>query len=176
MEFLPTDFEGAWLLQAERQEDERGFFARTWCRNEFQAKGLSMELVQCSVSFNRHRGTLRGMHYQASPHQEAKLVRCTRGAIFDVIVDVREYSATFGKWQGFELTYLNHDALYIPEGFAHGFQTLTDDTEVLYQMNQFHHPTAARGFHYADPAVAIQWPSTVSIISLADRQRASLTA
>ena len=151
MFFLPTHFDAAWLLKPDRREDERGFFARTWCVDEFAVHGLSTQFVQCSVSFNRKRGTLRGMHYQTSPHEEAKLVRCTRGAIFDVIVDIRQGSKTFGQWQGFELTADNGESLYIPEGFAHGFQTLREDTEVFYQMTQLHHPISARGFHYADP-------------------------
>ena len=174
MIFQSTDFDDAWLIKPEQLEDERGFFARTWCKEEFRDHGLSPELVQCSVSFNRRRGTLRGMHYQAAPHQEAKLVRCTCGTIFDVIVDVREGSNTFGHWQGFRLSSENRESLYIPEGFAHGFQTLTNDAEVLYQMNQFHHAESARGFHHADPKVAIDWPIAITVVSGADRNRGSL--
>ena len=170
MIFAPTNFDSAWLLKPQRHEDERGFFARTWCVDEFAAHGLSTQLVQCSVSFNRKCGTLRGMHYQVAPHEEAKLVRCTRGAIFDVIVDIREESKTYGQWQGFELSAENGESLYIPEGFAHGFQTLQDDTEIFYQMNQFHHSISARGFHHADSNVAIAWPLEVTVISDADRQ------
>ena len=175
MIFVPTQFDSAWLIQPERHEDERGFFARTWCKNEFATHGVSTPWVQCSVSFNRKRGTLRGMHYQIAPHEEAKLVRCTRGAIFDVIVDVRDGSKSCGQWQSFELSAENGESLYIPEGFAHGFQTLCDDTEVLYQMNQFHHPGAARGFHFADTSIAIVWPIEVTVISDADQQREPLT-
>lgn len=175
MVFEPTLLDGAWLLRPERHEDERGFFARTWCVDEFATHGLSTQLVQCSVSFNRKRGTLRGMHYQVAPHEEAKLVRCTRGVIFDVIVDIRKGSKTYGQWQGFELSAENGDSLYIPEGFAHGFQTQQDDTEVFYQMNQFHQSGSARGFDHADSSVAIAWPIEVTVISDADLHRAPLT-
>mgnify|MGYP003663039042 CR=1 FL=1 len=174
MEFVPTDFDTAWLIRPQRYEDERGFFTRTWCQETFKTQGLSDGLVQCSTSYNRKRGTLRGMHYQVSPHQEAKLVRCTRGAIFDVIVDVRDGSRTYGQWRGFELSAENGESLYIPEGFAHGFQTLRNDTEVFYQMNQVYHADSARGFHYADSDVAIRWPLEVSVISDADRRHEQL--
>jgi dTDP-4-dehydrorhamnose 3,5-epimerase len=169
MNFLPTKFENAWLIEPDRHEDERGFFARTWCQREFEERGLNPDLVQCSVSFNRKRGTLRGMHFQAAPHEEAKLVRCTQGIIFDVIVDVRTQSSTFGEWQSFELSSANHRSLYIPGGFAHGFQTLAPDSEILYQMSEFFHPESTCGFHHADRRTEISWPLSVEAISPKDR-------
>lgn len=174
MKFVPTKFDSAWLIEPDRHEDERGFFARTWCQREFEDRGLNAGLVQCSVSFNTASGTLRGMHFQATPHEEAKLVRCTRGSIFDVIVDVRRQSPTFGQWQGFELSAVNHRTLYIPEGFAHGFQTLEADTEVSYQMSEFFHPESACGFHHADSQIGIQWPLPVEVISQKDSELPSL--
>ena len=174
MRFLPTKFESAWLIEPERHEDERGFFARTWCQREFEQHGLDPNLVQCSVSFNHNEGTLRGMHFQAAPHEEAKLVRCTQGSIFDVVVDVRPDSATFGEWQSFELSAKRRNSLYIPEGFAHGFQTLEPDSEVLYQMSEFFHPESARTFHFADPDVGIAWPLPVEMISDKDRNSSPL--
>jgi len=174
MIFTATNFEGVWLIEPELNQDERGFFARTWCQSEFGNRGLAANLLQCSVSFNHHRGTLRGMHYQIAPHEEAKVVRCTRGGIFDVIVDVRPNSPTYGHWQGFELTCENHLSLYIPEGFAHGFQTLADNTEVFYQIDQYFAPQSARGFHHADSEVGIRWPLEVRVISAADQARQPL--
>jgi len=170
VKFLPTKFESAWLIEPDRHEDERGFFARTWCRREFEEHGLNPDLVQCSVSFNTRRGTLRGMHFQAPPHAEAKLVRCTQGRIFDVIVDVRDGSKTFGEWQSFLLSAKNRNSLYIPAGFAHGFQTLETDSEVFYQMSEFFQPEAARGFNHADAAVGIAWPLQAEGISQNDTQ------
>lgn len=174
MKFVPTKFENAWLIEPDRHEDERGFFARTWCQREFEERGLTADLVQCSVSFNKARGTLRGMHFQAAPNEEAKLVRCTQGSIFDVIVDVRRQSPTFGEWQSFELSSKNRNALLIPEGFAHGFQTLAPDSELLYQMSEFFHPESARAFHFADPAVGIDWPLPVAAISEKDQSNSPL--
>lgn len=170
MKFSPTQFEDAWLLQTEPHHDERGFFARTWCSQELSQHGLCDQLVQCSVSFNRRKGTLRGMHFQIAPCEEVKLVRCTRGAIFDVIVDCRIGSPTLGRWQGFVLNEDNHDALYIPKGFAHGFQTQSNEVEILYQMSEFHQPELARGFHHMDPRVGIQWPDRVEVISTKDAE------
>lgn len=157
------------MIDLERQADDRGFFARTWCRREFEDHGLNSRLVQCSLSFNKRRGTLRGMHYQVEPHAEAKLVRCTRGAIYDVIIDLRPDSPTFTKWAAAELTAENMTMLYIPEGFAHGFQTLEDDSEVFYQMSEFYHPECARGVRWDDPAFGIVWPNKHPIMSLRDR-------
>ena len=169
MIFTATRLAGAYLIDPERIEDERGFFARTWCRDEFERQGLNPRLVQCNVSYNHRRGTLRGMHYQAKPHEEAKLVRCTRGAIYDVIVDLRPDSPTYRQWVAVELTAENRRMLYIPEGFAHGFQTLADETEVFYQMSESYHPQSARGVRYDDPALGIAWPLEVAIISEKDR-------
>lgn len=169
MKFTPTPLAGAYLIELEQLEDERGFFARSFCQNEFKAHGLDPVVAQCNVSFNRQRGTLRGLHYQAEPHAEAKLVRCTRGAVWDVIVDLRKGSPTACKWHAVELTAENRRALYIPAGFAHGFQTLADDTEVFYQMSEFYHPELARGVRWDDRTLAIRWPIEQAIISSLDR-------
>jgi dTDP-4-dehydrorhamnose 3,5-epimerase len=156
--FTETKLKGAFVIEPERIEDERGFFARTFCEREFEARGLNARVAQCSISFNRKKGTLRGMHYQVAPHEEAKLVRCTRGAIYDVIIDLRADSPTFRQWVAVELTEDNRRMLYIPEGFAHGFQTLEDNTEVFYQISEFYHPESARGVRWDDPAFGIDWP------------------
>ncbi len=169
MKFMETPLKDAYCIELDRIEDERGFFARSWCVTEFEKHGLNPNLVQCNVSFNKEKGTLRGMHYQAAPHEEAKLVRCTMGAIYDVIVDLRPDSPTFKRWFGTEITAKNRKAIYVPEGFANGFQTLEDDTEVLYQMSEFFHPEDARGVRYDDPAFAIEWPSANITISPKDK-------
>ncbi|MBM4067438.1 MAG: dTDP-4-dehydrorhamnose 3,5-epimerase [Planctomycetes bacterium] len=169
MRFKPLPLAGAFLLEPELHEDERGFFERLWCRRELAERGLNAELAQCSFSYNRQMATLRGMHYQAAPHAETKIVRCAAGAIFDVIVDLRPESPTRGRWHGVELTRRNRQSLYVPEGFAHGFQTLEDDTEVLYLISAFHEPTAARGIRWDDPAINIRWPLSPSVISARDR-------
>jgi dTDP-4-dehydrorhamnose 3,5-epimerase len=169
MIFTETPLPDAFVIEPERYEDERGFFARTWCQREFAEHGLNPRLVQCSVSFNAHNGTLRGLHYQAAPRAEAKLVRCTSGAIFDVIVDLRPSSRTYLGWTTAELTAENRTALYVPEGFAHGFLTLADGSEVFYQMSEFFSRDHARGVRYDDPAFGIDWPSKVLVI--ADRDR-----
>lgn len=170
LRFEPAKLDGAWLMIPDRLDDERGFFARTWCRREFEARGLNTAIAQCSVSFNRRVGSLRGMHYQAAPYGETKIVRCTRGAIFDVIVDLRPASRTFRGWFGAELTADNHQMLYIPEGCAHGFQTLVDGSEVFYQISAFYEPAAARGVRWDDPAFGIEWPPAGErIISARDR-------
>ena len=174
MKFLPTPLAGAYLIELEQLDDERGFFARSFCQNEFKAHGLDPVVAQCNVSFNRRRGTLRGLHYQAAPHAEAKLVRCTRGAVWDVIVDLRKGSLTVRQWHAAELTAENRRALYVPAGFAHGFQTLADDTEVLYQMSEFYHPESARGVRWDDPALGIDWPVPDPILSNRDRSYALL--
>ncbi len=168
MKFTPTKIAGVWLIEMERYEDERGWFARSWCAEEFAARGLNPRLSQCSVSFNKKKGTLRGMHWQAAPHEEAKLVRCTRGAIYDVALDVRPSSATFKQWVGVELTQENGYALYVPEGFAHGFQTLANDTEVFYQISESHHSEFSGGARWDDPAFGIQWPLPEPILSERD--------
>jgi dTDP-4-dehydrorhamnose 3,5-epimerase len=159
MRFLPTTLAGAYVTEPEPREDERGLFARTYCRDEFAAHGLNTTWVQCNVSYNRLKGTLRGMHWQAEPHAEVKLVRCTRGAAFDVIADLRPGSPTYRHWVGVELTADNRRSVYVPAGFAHGFQTLTDDTELFYQMSEFYHPDLARGARWDDPALGIEWPT-----------------
>jgi dTDP-4-dehydrorhamnose 3,5-epimerase len=169
MIFTETRLQGAFIIDIDRIEDERGFFARTWCQREFEAYGLCTLLAQCNISFNKHKGTLRGMHYQAAPYAEAKLVRCTMGAIYDVIIDLRPESPTFRHWLSLELTADNRRMLFIPQGFAHGFQTLANDTEVFYQMSQFYAPEYARGVRWDDPAFRVSWPAEKRIISERDR-------
>lgn len=164
-----TGLAGAYIVDIEPVEDERGFFARSWCREEFRDAGLNAELVQCNISYNREKAILRGMHFQADPHGEVKLVRCTAGAIHDVIVDVRPDSPTYGKWFGTELSAENRRALYIPEGFAHGFITLRADSEVFYQMSSLYVPGAARGYRWDDPAFGIDWPLAPVVMSAKDR-------
>jgi dTDP-4-dehydrorhamnose 3,5-epimerase len=169
MIFKETRLSGAFIIDPEYQEDERGFFARVFCKNEFEAHGLNPCITQCNISFNQRKGTLRGMHYQVSPYTEAKLVRCTMGAIYDVIIDLRQESPTFKQWLAVELSDENRKLLYIPEGFAHGFQTLVDNTEVFYQMSQFYHAESARGIRWDDPIFAICWPEVAQrIISAKD--------
>jgi dTDP-4-dehydrorhamnose 3,5-epimerase len=168
MIFAATQLDEAWLIDVEPREDQRGFFARTWCRQELAAQGLDTEIAQESLSYNRHRGTLRGLHFQRSPDEETKIVRCTRGGIFDVIVDLRRRSPTYLQWQGFELTAENRKALYVPKGFAHGFQTLTDEAEIAYQISAFYAPDSAGGYRYDDPEFGIAWPLPVTAISEGD--------
>jgi dTDP-4-dehydrorhamnose 3,5-epimerase len=158
MRFTETKLKGVFIIEPELLKDARGFFARTWCRRESEAHGLNIRLVQCSISFNHKKGTLRGMHYQIEPYAEAKLVRCTMGAIYDVVLDLRPDSPTFRKWLSIELTAENRQMVYIPEGLAHGFQTLIDNSEVFYQMSEFYHPECARGVRYDDPGFEISWP------------------
>lgn len=158
MIFKETRLKGAFIIEPERLEDSRGFFARAWCRRELQAVGLNPRLVQCNISFNHKKGTLRGMHYQAHPHEEAKLVRCTGGAILDVVIDLRPESPTYMEWVAVELTADNRRMLHVPENFAHGYQTLMDDAEVFYQVSQFYVPAAERGIRFDDPAFKIDWP------------------
>ena len=169
MIFTETKLAGAFVIELERHTDERGFFARTFCWQEFEAHGLKAEVAQCNVSFNKRKGTLRGMHYQAPPFAEAKLVRCTAGSIYDVIIDLRPASATFKRHFAVELSAENHRMLYIPESFAHGFQTLEDDTEVFYQMAQRYSAEHARGVRWNDPAFGIEWPKGERIIIERDR-------
>jgi dTDP-4-dehydrorhamnose 3,5-epimerase len=166
--FRETALRGVFIIQPDRREDPRGWFARTWCQREFAEHGLNPQLVQCSASFNHHRGTLRGMHYQVPPHAEAKLIRCTQGSIWDVALDLRPDSPTLHQHVGVELTASNGVGLYIPEGLAHGFQTLADDTEVLYQMSAFYAPDAQRGIRYDDPAFDIPWPISGPIVLARD--------
>jgi len=173
MIFDETKLPGAFEIRLEPRSDERGFFARTWCQREFEAHGLKARLVQCSLSFNARKGTLRGMHYQATPCAETKLVRCTKGAIYDVVLDLRPQSTTFKKWIAVILTAENRNAVYVPEGFAHGFLTLEDETEVLYQMSEFYNAESARGVRWDDPAFQITWPQKVQAISQTDRTYAN---
>jgi dTDP-4-dehydrorhamnose 3,5-epimerase len=168
MIFKETPLPGAYVLAIERREDVRGFFARTWDPDEFTAHGLNPHVAQCSISFNLKCGTLRGMHYQAPPHAEAKLVRCTAGAIFDAIIDLRPDSPTYTRWFGITLSAENYQMLYVPEGFAHGFQTLMDSTEVFYQISAFYAPEAGRGVRWDDPTFGITWPPAERTITERD--------
>lgn len=167
--FSPTPLKDAYIIEIQPFADERGFFARTWCQNEFEAHGLDSNLAQCSISFNRQKGTLRGMHLQLPPHAETKLVRCIHGAIYDVIIDLRMDSETFLKWFGYELTAQNHRTLYVPKGFAHGFLTLEDNTEVYYMISEFYAPDDARGIRWNDKCFDIQWPAPINVLSLKDQ-------
>lgn len=169
MKFVPTPLGGVFLIELEPHHDERGSFARTFCAREFAEHGLNPAIAQRNESYNPRRATLRGMHYQAAPHGEAKVVSCLRGAIYDVVVDVRPGSPTFGQWLSFELDEDNRSAVYIAEGLAHGFQTLRDGCLVQYQMAEFFHPESSRGLRYDDPFFAIRWPLAVSLISERDR-------
>ena len=169
MRFTPTPLNGAFVIDPDRIPDERGFFARTWCRDEFQEHGLDTRIVQCNTSYNRRKGTLRGMHYQIAPFEEIKLVRCTRGSIYDVIIDLRRASPTYMRHFGINLKATEGTMLYIPEGFAHGFMTLEDDTEVFYQMSQYYDASSARGVRWDDPAFGIRWPGDALVISDRDR-------
>jgi len=175
MIFKKTKLDGAFLIVPEPILDARGFFARTWCKNEVEGQQLNPDVAQCSISFNKRRGTLRGMHYQAPPHSEVKVVRCIRGSVFDVIIDLRRTSPTFLQWYGVELSCENRYMLYIPEGLAHGFQTLVDDTELFYQMSTLFAPDAARGVRWNDPSFGIQWPLSVEVISKRDAEYPDFT-
>jgi dTDP-4-dehydrorhamnose 3,5-epimerase len=162
--FRETSLKDVFIIEPERIEDERGFFARAWCKKEFEAHGLNPCVVQINLSFSKKRSTLRGMHYQGVPHQEAKLFRCIRGAIYDVIIDLRPASPTYLKWIGVELTADNRKMLYVPEGFAHGYQTLVDNTEVLYPVSQFYSPESERGVRWNDPTFGIEWPDRDNVV------------
>ena len=168
MIFSEATLRGAFVIQVERFEDERGFFALTWSQDEFQQRGLNSGLLECNLSFNQRKGTLRGMHYQAAPYAQAKLVRCTMGAIYDCIIDLRMDSPTFRQWYSVELTERNRSMLYIPEGFAHGFQTLEPETEVFYQMSEVYEPKYSRGVRWNDPVFGIEWPLPVEFIAARD--------
>ncbi|HEV7329737.1 MAG TPA: dTDP-4-dehydrorhamnose 3,5-epimerase [Flavisolibacter sp.] len=172
MIFTETKLKGAYIIDVKRLEDERGFFGRSFCQREFEAFGLNTNAVQANVSFNTTKGTLRGMHMQVQPYGETKLVRCTRGAIYDVIVDLRPDSPTFKQWIGVELTAETYRMLFVPEGFAHGFLTLEDNTDVTYQVTQFYTPIAERGFRWDDPAFNIQWPYPPTLVSPKDQAHA----
>lgn len=169
MRFSETELPGVFVIDLERIEDERGFFARSWDAEEFARQGLDARLVACNISYNKRQGTLRGMHFQAAPHGEFKLVRCTRGAVYDVAVDLRPGSPGFCRWFAVELTADNRRMLFVPPDVAHGFQTLTDDTELFYQMSHHYEPTAARGVRWDDPAFGIRWPNAERVITARDR-------
>jgi len=170
MIFTETKLKGVYVIAPELIEDERGFFARLWTPEEFEERGLNPRLVQSNISYNRRKGTVRGMHFQVKPHEEAKLVRCTRGSLYDVALDIRPDSPTYLQWEAVELTAENRLMFYVPEGFAHGYQTLEDDTEVFYQMSELYHPESARGLRWDDPKLGIRWPLPVSVISRRDTQ------
>lgn len=169
MRLLPSELAGAFLIEIEPIHDERGFFARSFCAETFRAAGINPHVEQCNVSHNLRRGAIRGLHYQHPPHAEAKFIRCTRGAIFDVIADLRPHSPTFLRWIGVELSAENRRCLYAPEGFAHGFQSLCDDSEVFYQLSAAYHPESAAGVRHDDPALAITWPLPCGMVSERDR-------
>ena len=168
MIFTETNLPGAYIVDLKRLEDERGFFARSWCQREFIEHDLDPCVVQCNISYNHSRGTMRGMHYQSPPYAEAKLVRCTRGAIYDVILDLRRGSQTFLQWLSVELTAENRRALYVPKGFAHGFLTLENDSEIFYQMSEFYVPESSGSLRWNDPLVGIEWPFQPRVISQKD--------
>jgi len=169
MKFEETKLPGVFEIQIEPKADDRGFFARSWCRKEFEAHGLDARTAQCNISFNRRKGTLRGVHYQVPPYSEAKVVRCTHGSIYDVIVDLRPHSPTFKQWTAIVLTAEKRNMAYVPENCAHGFLTLEDETEVFYLMSEFYDAASARGVRFDDPAFGIAWPATVEVISERDR-------
>jgi dTDP-4-dehydrorhamnose 3,5-epimerase len=169
MKFQETKLPGVFEILLDPMSDDRGFFARSWCQREFESHGLNSRLVQCNVSFNQREGTLRGLHYQAAPFAEAKVVRCTSGAIYDVAVDLRPKSPAYKQWLGVTLTAAERNMLFIPEGLAHGFLTLGDNAEVFYQMSEFYDPASARGVRWNDPAFRINWPAEPKVISNRDR-------
>ncbi|MCK5616562.1 dTDP-4-dehydrorhamnose 3,5-epimerase [Candidatus Pacearchaeota archaeon] len=169
MVFTEVELKGAYVIELELMEDERGFFARSFCQRQFEKRGLNPSIAQCNVSSNRKKGMLRGMHYQVAPHQEAKLVSCLRGSIYDVIIDLRPDSPTYCTSMAVELSAKNYKALYIPEGFAHGFQTLEDDTVVFYQMSEFYYPECFRGIRWNDPSFGVNWPVPDPMLSERDR-------
>lgn len=170
MRFTETAIVGAFIIEMEAVQDDRGFFSRTWCQKEFAANGLNSSLVQCNLSYNRRKGTLRGMHYQATPYGETKLVSCVRGSIYDVILDLRKDSRTYKQWCSINLYQGDRKSLYIPEGVAHGFLTLDDDTEVFYQMSEYYHSDSARGVRWDDPQFKINWPIEDGLI-ISDRDK-----
>ena len=173
MNFIKTEIEGLYVVELNKLGDERGFFARAWCEKEFAGKNLTSRMVQANTSYSKNRGTLRGLHYQVSPHEEAKLMRCIKGEIFDVAVDLRPDSKTYKKWFGIELTESNRRMLFIPEGFAHGYQTLVEDTEAFYMSSAFYTSEAERGLRWNDPAIAIKWPITDNL-NITDKDKSWL--
>jgi len=175
MIFTETDLKGAFIIEIKKIEDERGFFGRSWCRREMEEHGLKGEIVQANTSFSNKKGTLRGMHYQVPPYEEAKIIRCVRGAIYDVIIDLRPGSSTYKKWVGTELSCDNYKMLYVPEGFAHGFLTLTDNVEVYYNVTAFYTPGAERGIRWNDSSFNIKWPFEPVVISSKDKGHPDFT-
>ena len=171
MKFIETKLKGVFIIELERLEDERGFFARAFCRKEFESHGLSPDIVQSNISFNKTRGTLRGMHFQLKPHEEVKMVRCTRGAVFDVVIDLRKDSPTHKQWVSVELTEDNYKMLYIPEGLAHGYLTLKDRSDLLYSASRSYAPGFEGGVRYDDPAFGIEWPKDVAVARILDRDK-----
>lgn len=169
MKFLETKLDGVFEIDLDLNVDERGFFARSWCEREFGNQGLESKLVQCSISLNHRKNTLRGIHYQEAPFAETKLVRCTAGSVYDVVLDLRRESPSFKQWFGIFLSAENRKSIYIPKGCGHGFLTLTDDAEILYQMSEFYHPEGARGVRWNDPSFHVLWPENVEVISERDR-------
>lgn len=170
MKFIETELKGAFVIEINQLTDERGFFGRSWCKREMEEHGLNGNVVQANTSFSKTKGTLRGMHYQKHPHEETKLIRCTKGAIYDVIVDLRKDSPTYLQWFGIELSDTNYKMLYVPEKFAHGFITLTDDAEVTYLVTEFYTPGAEAGLRFNDPKLKIDWPLEATVVSEKDRQ------
>ena len=169
MLFTETKLPGAYIIEIEQKNDERGFFARTFCQKEFHKQGIDFNIVQCNISFNKEKGTIRGMHYQIAPHEEAKLVSCVRGAIYDVIIDLRKDSATYCQWYASELSEGDYGMVYIPKGFAHGYQSLGINSVVSYQVSEFYHPECARGIRWDDPLFSIEWPLSVGTILARDK-------
>ena len=170
LKFHELSLKGAFLIELEKIEDERGFFARSWDKEIFEKIGLNSNIVQCNISFNKNKGTIRGLHYQDKPYQEVKLVRCTSGKVFEVIVDIRKNSSTYLKWESFELSSKNYKMLYVPEGFAMGFQTLVNNTEIFYQMSQKFYPKYSRGIRWNEPKLNIEWPLSPTTISIKDKK------
>lgn len=169
MFFVETELKDAYIIELEKREDRRGFFARTWAQDEFEQRGLESRVVQTNMSFNHSKGTLRGMHFQKAPYAETKLVRCVRGAVYDVIIDLRPESPTYKRWLGVELSAENRRSVYVPEGFAHGFQTLEDNCELMYQVSKVYTPSAEGGLRYNDPSFDIQWPLPATVLSDKDQ-------
>lgn len=171
MIFTETKLKGAYIVDLEPHYDSRGYFGRAWCKKEFEKHGLNANLVQCNISYNKVRGTTRGMHYQIDPYSETKFVRCIKGALYDVIIDLRKESDTYGKWIGIELSEKNGRAIYVPEGFAHGFQTLEDDTYVFYQVTEFYTPNAEKGIRWDDSSFNIKWPIGKEDVIISEKDR-----
>ena len=171
MIFNETELKGSFIIELEKKGDERGFFARSWDARIFEEKGLNPNLAQCNISLSKKKGTLRGMHFQVSPHAETKFIRCTKGKIYDVIIDLRAKSQTYMEWAAFELSENNYKILYVPEGFAHGFQSLVDNTEIFYQVSEFYSPENEKGVRWDDEAFKIKWPIEQKIVSEKDQSQ-----